>query len=94
MPSLITLFVVLSFLFGIAPALSQDFFGQVVGVIGADIIEVLHNKKAVRVRLQGIDCPENDHRAAPRGIPGHGRHLLLYLSHSLHKPHGFLSGGA
>lgn len=23
-----------------------------------DTIEVLHNKKAIRVRLQGIDCPE------------------------------------
>ncbi len=34
------------------------FTGQVVGVIDGDTIEVLHNGKAQRVRLQGIDCPE------------------------------------
>lgn len=39
-------------------ALSQDFIGQVVGVMDGDTIEVLHNKKAKRIRLQGIDCPE------------------------------------
>ncbi|MBS0156569.1 MAG: thermonuclease family protein [Nitrospira sp.] len=39
-------------------ALAQDFTGHVVGVMDGDTIEVLRNKKAVRVRLQGIDCPE------------------------------------
>lgn len=37
---------------------SQSFSGQVVGVLDGDTIEVLHNGKAQRVRLQGIDCPE------------------------------------
>ncbi len=35
-----------------------DFTGQVVGVVDGDTIDVLHNGKAVRVRLYGIDCPE------------------------------------
>ncbi len=34
------------------------FTGQVVGVLDGDTIEVLHNRKAERIRLQGIDCPE------------------------------------
>ncbi|TKB94503.1 MAG: endonuclease [Nitrospira sp.] len=34
------------------------FSGQVVGVLDGDTIEVLHNRKAERIRLQGIDCPE------------------------------------
>lgn len=45
----------LLFLFS-APAFS--FTGEVVGVLDGDTIEVLHNGKAQRVRLQGIDCPE------------------------------------
>lgn len=34
------------------------FTGEVVGVLDGDTIEVLHNGKAQRVRLHGIDCPE------------------------------------
>ena len=41
-----------------SPAHAHDFPGQVVGVMDGDTIEVLHNKKAERVRLYGIDCPE------------------------------------
>lgn len=37
---------------------SESLKGQVIGVMDGDTIEVLHNKKAVRIRLQGIDCPE------------------------------------
>ena len=32
--------------------------GKVVGVTDGDTIEVLHNHRAVRIRLNGIDCPE------------------------------------
>jgi endonuclease YncB( thermonuclease family) len=46
----------LSLLFNVTEAL--PFTGEVVGVIDGDTIEVLHNGKAQRVRLQGIDCPE------------------------------------
>ena len=37
---------------------SADFSGQVVSVLDGDTIEVLHNGKAQRIRLQAIDCPE------------------------------------
>src|SRR5262249_7761288 len=37
---------------------AEEFSGQVVGVLDGDTIEVLHNNRAERVRLNGIDCPE------------------------------------
>jgi endonuclease YncB( thermonuclease family) len=36
-----------------------DFVGRVVGVSDGDTIEVMRAGRAVRVRLQGIDCPES-----------------------------------
>jgi endonuclease YncB( thermonuclease family) len=49
------------FLFLIAlfskPSLA-DFSARVVSVLDDDTIEVLHNSKAERIRLIGIDCPE------------------------------------
>ena len=42
----------------VPPAYAADFTGRVVGVVDGDTIDVLHNGKAVRVRLYGIDCPE------------------------------------
>jgi endonuclease YncB( thermonuclease family) len=33
-------------------------FGPVVAVLNGDTIEVLHNQRAERIRLSGIDCPE------------------------------------
>jgi len=38
-------------------AVSQ-FSGRVVGVTDGDTISVMHNGRAEKVRLQGIDCPE------------------------------------
>ena len=35
-----------------------DFSGPVVSVLDGDTIEILHNNKADRIRLSGIDCPE------------------------------------
>ncbi len=35
-----------------------DFSGPVVSVLDGDTLEVLHNNKAERIRLSGIDCPE------------------------------------
>ncbi len=47
---------------GIAFVASQahaaDFTGRVVGVSDGDTITVLSNGKPVRIRLNGIDCPE------------------------------------
>ncbi len=48
--------LILFVLFSVAPAFS--FTGEVVGVLDGDTIEVLHNGKAQRIRLYGIDCPE------------------------------------
>ena len=35
-----------------------DFSGPVIRVLDGDTIEVLHNNRAERIRLNGIDCPE------------------------------------
>jgi endonuclease YncB( thermonuclease family) len=35
-----------------------DFTGQVVGVTDGDSIKVMHESKAAKIRLIGIDCPE------------------------------------
>src|SRR2546425_10646923 len=37
---------------------TADFSGRVVGVSDGDTIKVLHNGKAEKIRLNGIDCPE------------------------------------
>lgn len=57
---LLRLWFTLLLLFSSGPssAASQEVIGQVIGVMDGDTIEFLHNKKAVRLRLQGIDCPE------------------------------------
>ena len=39
-------------------SIASDYSGRVVAVLDGDTIEVLHNKRAERVRLAGIDCPE------------------------------------
>ena len=46
-------------LFLTAPAHAADFSGPVVSVLDGDTIEVLHNTRPERIRLSGIDCPEN-----------------------------------
>ena len=48
--------LVLFFLVSVPEA--APFTGEVVGVLDGDTIEVMHNGKAERVRLYGIDCPE------------------------------------
>lgn len=40
------------------PAISWAWQGLVVGVTDGDTIKVLHNGKAEKIRLYGIDCPE------------------------------------
>jgi micrococcal nuclease len=37
---------------------ADDITDPVVGVLDGDTIEVLHNHRAERIRLNGIDCPE------------------------------------
>ena len=38
--------------------MALEVFGHVVAVLDGDTIEVLHNNRAERIRLSGIDCPE------------------------------------
>jgi len=42
----------------VATAAFADFTGPVVSVLDGDNIEVLHNTRTERIRLNGIDCPE------------------------------------
>lgn len=49
--------LILLLAFMASPALA-DFTGRVVGVADGDTLSVLHDGKAERVRLNGIDCPE------------------------------------
>lgn len=37
---------------------AADFTGRVVGISDGDTISVLHNGRAEKIRLNGIDCPE------------------------------------
>jgi len=37
---------------------ASDFSGPIVSVLDGDTIEVLHNTRPERIRLNGIDCPE------------------------------------
>jgi len=46
--------------FAISAANAADFTGPVVSVLDGDTIEVLHNNRAERIRLNGIDCPEKE----------------------------------
>jgi micrococcal nuclease len=38
--------------------LAADFTGRVVGISDGDTISVLHDGRAEKIRLNGIDCPE------------------------------------
>lgn len=40
------------------PTFAGNLSGLVVSVLDGDTIEVLHNNRAERIRLNGIDCPE------------------------------------
>ncbi|MBC7358450.1 Endonuclease YncB, thermonuclease family [Desulfacinum infernum DSM 9756] len=40
------------------PSFSFAWPGKVVGVMDGDTLEVLHQGRAVRIRLYGVDCPE------------------------------------
>ena len=44
--------------FAVSAVNAADFTGPVVSVLDGDTIEVLHNNRAERIRLNGIDCPE------------------------------------
>jgi endonuclease YncB( thermonuclease family) len=47
-----------SFLLWAVPLLAGAFTGRLVKVLDGDTVEVMHNGKAERIRLEGIDAPE------------------------------------
>jgi micrococcal nuclease len=51
-PTILVLFLTL-------PALAADFTGKVVSVSDGDTLTVLHNGRGEKIRLYGIDCPED-----------------------------------
>jgi micrococcal nuclease len=55
----LTLVLLLAFLTSSPAAAVSEYQGAVVSVLDGDTIEVLHNRLAERIRLSGIDCPEN-----------------------------------
>jgi len=54
------LFFVLFPCFSVPSVSFVHFFGPVVSILSGDTLEVLHNTRAERIRLNGIDCPERD----------------------------------
>jgi endonuclease YncB( thermonuclease family) len=52
------LFSFVLLLLSISPSRATEFTGRVVSIKDGDTIEVLHNRRADRIRLTGIDCPE------------------------------------
>jgi endonuclease YncB( thermonuclease family) len=68
MPAILVQWILLSFLLPLCiPALViADFSGGVVSVLDGDTIEVLHNNRAERIRLNGIDCPEKGQACGKR----------------------------
>src|SRR5438094_4600286 len=51
-------FILLFFGLPPVPIAFADFSGRVVGVTDGDTIKVMHNGRAEKIRLYGIDCPE------------------------------------
>lgn len=52
------LLIVLALL--LIPTIALAWSGKVVAVLDGDTIEVMHDGRAERIRLQGIDCPEKN----------------------------------
>jgi len=48
----------IAFLLLLPPLTFADFSGRVVGISDGDTIKVMHNGRAEKIRLYGIDCPE------------------------------------
>jgi len=60
-----TLLTAILLLFLAFPVWAGTFFGKVVAVTDGDIIKVMHQGRAEKVRLQGIDCQEKHHPVPP-----------------------------
>ena len=60
------LVIVLGSVLAASFSFAADFSGSVVSVLDGDTLEVLHNNKAERIRLNGIDCPEKGQAVGTR----------------------------
>lgn len=47
-------------IFAVIPLFSESFTGKCVGVADGDTISVMRDGKALRIRLDGVDCPEKN----------------------------------
>ena len=54
------IYLLITFLLIPSYVYAASFTGQVVSVSDGDTIQVMHNGKAEKIRLAGIDCPEKD----------------------------------
>ena len=77
------LFVVL---FCATPCIGAEFSERVIGTLDGDTIEVLHNQRAERIRLQGIDCPEK--RQAYGNKAKHAASALVFGKEVTLQTHG------
>jgi endonuclease YncB( thermonuclease family) len=56
---LVTLLASVCIILAAWSAYAEDFQGKVVGIIDGDTLDVMRDGRAARVRLQGIDAPED-----------------------------------
>ena len=57
----------------------EVFSGKVVGVSDGDTLEVMHEGRAVKVRLHGIDCPEKNQAYGQRARQFTSEHVFSQL---------------
>jgi endonuclease YncB( thermonuclease family) len=65
----VSLFLCIAHLALDLPALSHGWSGEVVDVADGDTITVLRGKERIKVRLYGIDTPENGMARMPSSSP-------------------------
>jgi micrococcal nuclease len=69
--------------------MAADLSGTVVGVLDGDTIEVLHNNRAQRIRLNGIDCPEKGQDYGKKTKQATSEHVfgrdITFQTHGLDK---------
>jgi micrococcal nuclease len=68
-----------------------DLIGQVIAVLDGDTIEVLHNTRAERIRLNGIDCPEKGHAYGKRA--NQAASALVFCREVVLQTHGVYKNG-
>jgi len=65
---------------------ASEITGPVVSVLDGDTIEVLHNTRAERIRLNGIDCPERGQAYGNKAKQAAS--VLVFGKYVIVRPHG------